>query len=89
MSSPPAIWRDDIDALEFDVAGHGGVCLIHRLAFRKLLGKAPAAETCLAFFVAHTSAFVAAAREKIAKQQLPPGRNFHLNSRDVTRELAL
>jgi hypothetical protein len=87
MSSQQPLWRDDIDALQFDAAGHGGVCLIHRLAFRRLLGAVPAAENCLAFFADHQAAFTAAAAAKIGAQSLPPGRNFHLNSRDVTRQL--
>jgi len=131
MSSDPR-WRDDIDALQFEPAGHGGLCLVHRLAFRRLLGvmlsadaatptaqaapdaaaadrsktpasrnaapaakqtppaartATPAAEDCLAFFTAYQPAFAAAAGAKISAQQLPPGRSFHLNSRDVTRQM--
>lgn len=91
MSSQRAIWRDDIDALQFEPAGHGGLCLIHRLAFRKLLGPgtAPDPATCLSLFESHHPAFTAAAITKIAAQTLPPGRNFHLNSRDVRRQMMI
>ena len=84
--SAAAAWRVDIDALQFDAAGHGGVCSIHRLAFRRLIGKPPTPDDCLAFFAAHAKIFQAAAAQKIAAQAVPPGRNFHLNSRDISRQ---
>ncbi|CAN7628426.1 hypothetical protein LJR030_001671 [Rhizobium sp. LjRoot30] len=86
--APVATWRGDIDALQFTAAGHGGVCMIHRLAFRSLVGRMPESDDCLAYFSAHAKNFAAAARQKIAAQTIQPGRNFHLNSRDIRRALA-
>lgn len=86
-SAPAATWRGDIDALQFTAAGHGGICMIHRLAFRSLVGRMPERADCLAYFSAHAENFAAAARQKIAAQAVPPGRNFHLNSRDIRRAL--
>ncbi|MEZ2128962.1 MULTISPECIES: hypothetical protein [unclassified Sinorhizobium] len=82
-----AEWREDIDALQFAAVDHGGVCVIHRLAFRSLLGFTPQREDCLAYFTMHSVAFDAAASAKIAAANIPPGRSFHLNSRDVSRQL--
>lgn len=105
-----AVWRDDLDALQFAVPGHGGVCLVHRLAFRALVtmpsthdvgpftnhvGGCAAHElsgeldrgTCLALFARETLAFQAAAIAKIARQSIPPGKNLHLNSRDIRRAM--
>lgn len=36
-----AEWRDDLDALQFPVPGHDAHCLVHRLAFRALVGVIP------------------------------------------------
>ncbi|MCY1664255.1 hypothetical protein [Rhizobium sp. SL86] len=33
-----AEWREDLDALQFPVPGHDAHCLVHRLAFRALVG---------------------------------------------------
>ncbi|WP_137132034.1 hypothetical protein [Rhizobium sp. FY34] len=100
MTETGAAWRDDLDALQFAVADHGGACLIHRLAFRALIGMlvgGPAAhklsgdlsrDTCLAFFAREEQAFHAAAEAKIRRQFIPPGRNLHLNSRDIRRAMA-
>lgn len=82
-----AEWREDIDALQFAAVNHGGVCVMHRLAFRSLLGFTPQREDCLAYFAMHSAAFDTAASAKIAAANIPPGRNFHLNSRDVSRHL--
>lgn len=87
MAGLAAEWREDIDALQFNAAGNGGVCMIHRLAFRRLLGFAPRPDDCLRYFADHAAAFDAAASAKIEAQSLPRGRNFHLNSRDVSRQL--
>lgn len=89
------LWRDDLDALEFAVPGHGGVCLVHRRAFRALVGGSAARETpatpardiCLALFDRETLAFHAAAQAKILRQSIPKGRNLHLNSRDIRRAM--
>ncbi|MGE6743389.1 hypothetical protein ACQKGC_24250 [Allorhizobium pseudoryzae] len=39
MTGPAAEWRDDLDALQFAVPGHGAHALVHRLAFRALIAK--------------------------------------------------
>jgi hypothetical protein len=79
------LWRDDIDALSFEAAGHAGCCTVHRLAFRTLLGRTPTPEDCMAYFKANEHAFRAAAGAKILRRGLGPGVNFHLTSRDVAR----
>jgi hypothetical protein len=80
-------WRAEIEALVFPVAEQAGLCAVHRLAFRTLLGADPTPEDCLNFFVKFGYAFRAAASFKIAQKGLPEGRNFHLTSRDVARKL--
>jgi hypothetical protein len=88
----PAIWRDDLDALQFGVPGQGSLCLVHRLAFRALLpavsGESLSRETCFEFFLNESRHFEAAAMAKIARLKLAPGRNLHLNSRDIRRAMA-
>jgi len=81
------IWRDDIDALAFQPAGHVGLCMVHRRAFRTLLRQTPAPRECVEYFNAHQESFLAAARAKLLRTTLPPTANFHLTSRDVTRQL--
>ena len=81
-------WRDDIEALAFRPEDHGGLCMVHRLAFRTLLGFGPAPEDCQAFFRAHERAFHAAARDRITRDGVADGANFHLNSREVGRRIA-
>ena len=83
-ASPAAEWRHDIDALTFRPGGHGGVCVVHRLAFRALVGRPANDRECLAYFRAQAGAFEDAARAKIAGRGLGHGENFHLTSRDVT-----
>jgi hypothetical protein len=82
-----AAWRDDLDALQFCLPEHGGLCLVHRLAFRTLVGSEPSRDACLGFFAAQEAAFLSAARLKIARQAIEPGRNLHLNSRDIRRAI--
>ena len=77
-------WRDDIDALAFRPAGHGGFCMVHRLALRTVIGRLAASKECLEYFAANRPVFEAAARDKIARAGLPPAANFHLTSRDIT-----
>jgi hypothetical protein len=86
--STAADWREDIDALQF-AAVNGGGCMVHRLAFRRLLGITPSRADCLAYFAAHAPAFRAAAAQKIALRGIAPGRNLHLTSRDIRRQLDL
>ena len=77
-----ALWRADLDALQFD-AGEGRSCMMHRLAFRALLGKrSPLPEQCLDYFNANTELFARAAEQKIARAGGCAG-NFHITSRDV------
>ena len=73
-------WRDDIDALEFRPAGQNRLCLVHRLAFRTLIGRPPSKQDCLTWFAVHREEFEAAAKAKMATGV--PG-NFHLTSRDI------
>ncbi|WP_398482275.1 hypothetical protein [Tardiphaga sp.] len=81
-------WRSDVDALSFQPEGHGGVCMVHRHAFRTLLKHMPTPEECAAFFHAQETAFQFAARAKIAHTRLPPDANLHLTSRDLARAMA-
>lgn len=81
--SAPAVWRAEIDSLEFAV--DAGACVIHRLAFRTLVDGAATPEACLAFFSANRPLFLAAARTKIARDALPSDARFHLTSRDLKR----
>ncbi len=78
-------WRTDIDALVFTPPGHRGVCAVHRLAFRTLLGRLPEPADCLAHFAANRAAFEQAAAEKIAGRGLSPDANLHLTSRAIQR----
>jgi hypothetical protein len=82
------IWRVDVDALAFLPEGHGGLCMVHRRAFRTLLKREPKPADCESFFGAHRAAFEAAAQAKILRAPVGAGANFHLNSRDLRRELA-
>ena len=86
MTKPVALWREDIDALQF-ATGDGGVCLVHRLAFRSLLNFAPQMTDCMGYFSFHAPVFRAAAAAKIARRNIAPGRNIHLTSRDIARQL--
>lgn len=78
-------WHDASTALAFRPAGHGADCLIHRLAFRTLLGFAPTAADCAAYFGQHRALFERAAALKIARRRLAGSDRFHLNSRDIRR----
>ncbi|CAO3427999.1 hypothetical protein [Azospirillum doebereinerae] len=80
-------WRPAIDALAFHPVGHEGICAVHRLAFRALLGRAGTPADCLAYFAAHRPAFERAVAEKIARRGLSVAANLHLTSRDVERAL--
>jgi hypothetical protein len=80
-------WRDDIDALTFRPTAHEGCCVVHRLAFRRLLSFTPTANDCVAFFNARAAEFQAGAATKIAHRELPPDANFHLTSRDLAQIL--
>ena len=86
-SSKTPKWRDDIDALAFQPADHSGICMVHRRAFRTLLRAAPSPQQCVDFFMTHQKAFQAAARAKVLRASVADTANFHLTSRDVTRQL--
>ncbi|MGH6711570.1 MAG: hypothetical protein ACREEK_21700 [Bradyrhizobium sp.] len=86
-SSKTPIWRDDVDALAFQPGQHSGLCMVHRRAFRTLLRAAPSPDQCVGFFNAHQEAFQAAARAKLQRVNITSTANFHLTSRDVTRQL--
>ncbi|MET0427330.1 MAG: hypothetical protein ABW026_02425 [Microvirga sp.] len=81
-----AAWHPSIDAIGFRPHGHDGLCFVHRLAFRTLIGADPDPADCLAWFGAHSAAFAAAAAAKIRARRLPPEANLHLTSRDIGRE---
>jgi hypothetical protein len=81
------IWRDDIDALAFQPADHEGLCMVHRCAFRTLLRAVPSPRQCVDFYQSHQDAFQAAARAKVVRAGVAETANFHLTSRDVTRQL--
>jgi hypothetical protein len=83
----PTTWRHDIDALAFGPDGHHGLCMVHRRAFRTLLRFYPEPRDCEEFFRANEDAFRAAASAKILRRDVARGVNFHLTSRDVTREM--
>lgn len=87
--SIPAIWRSDIEALAFRPDGRPGFCMVHRRAFRTLMGFSPTPEDCEVFFRSNRGAFQAAAHAKIIEKNIARGSNFHLTSRDIARRLAL
>ena len=87
QSRKPAVWRDDIDALAFQPDEHFGLCMVHRRAFRTLLRAMPSPRQCVEFFNTHQEAFQAAARAKLLRTKPTPIANFHLTSRDVSRQL--
>jgi hypothetical protein len=63
-----AVWRSDIDALVFPLDAHAASCMVHRRAFRTLLGFDPAPADCLRHFGEHAHAFRSAAAAKIAQK---------------------
>jgi len=87
LSSKTPIWRNDIDALAFQPGEHTGLCMVHRRAFRTLLRATPSPRECVEFFNAYQEAFQAAARAKLQRANVSETANFHLTSRDVTRQL--
>jgi hypothetical protein len=82
-------WREEIDSLAFRPNGHAGWCVVHRLAFRALLGYAATPQACCDYFENRQSIFASAASTKIARTGIAPENNFHLNSRDIRRTLSL
>ena len=86
-ASKTAVWRTDIDALAFPPLEHTGLCMVHRRAFRALLRATPLPPQCVEFFNAHQEAFQAAAHAKLLRTQVATTVNFHLTSRDVSRQL--
>jgi hypothetical protein len=87
MTLGTALWRADIDALQFLPLSHEANCMVHRLAFRRLLDTMPDAQACLEYFDLHAAAFQRAATLKATELRLTTGRSFHLNSRDLRRQL--
>ena len=82
-----AVWRDDLDALQFPAGNGGAHCMIHRLAFRKLIGRDPKSQDCLDWYGENAALFQAAALAKIARLALPADRNLHIDSRDVSAQM--
>ncbi len=83
------IWRNDIDALAFEPEGRASTCMVHRLAFRTLLGRMPTPPDCLAYFKANERAFHEAACAKMLRRGLGSDSNFHLTSRDVAQAIGV
>jgi hypothetical protein len=81
----PSTWRADLDSLSFQPRGHAGHCLIHRRAFKTILGFNPTPDDCAACFQQRQAAFQAAAAAKIDRAALTVDANFHLTSRDILR----
>jgi len=87
MEAPQeAVWRDDIDAVQFRFDQSERLCFIHRLAFKVLLDGQPNPKNCLAFINDHLEAFLSAAVKKAARTGQPE-KNIHITSRDVARML--
>lgn len=80
---PSCFWRADIDSLAFRIAGHGGLCVVHRLALRTLIGHLPDDDAALAYWGVNRAIFERAAADKIARAGVALGANFHLNSREL------
>ncbi|CZT36049.1 hypothetical protein [Rhizobium sp. 9140] len=91
MPASGAMWRAEIDAVEFHVDG-GYRFVVHRNVFRTLRGPSPTPEICLAFVEANADAFLVAARTRIAEAMSASTSAatmaFHLNSRQVRRAMA-
>jgi len=85
--SKPPVWRDDIDALEFQPSDHQGACIMHRRAFRTLLRATPSPQQCVDYYNSRKDAFQAAARAKVLRVGAVSKANFHVTSRDVIRQL--
>ena len=82
-----AEWRDDLDALQFAAGDGGASCMIHRLAFRRLIGREPDKQLCLDWYNDKVAVFQAAAIDKMTRLNLPKDRNLHIDSRDVSRQM--
>lgn len=80
-------WRADIDSLAFRPRGHEGLCVVHRRAFRTLLGDIATPEQCAAYFGARHATFERAAEYKITRARIGIDANLHLNSRDIRRAI--
>lgn len=85
LSADTAFWREDIDSLAFYVDQHEGLCVMHRRAFRALLGFDPTPQQCLDYFEQRRVVFVQSARNKIERAKIPSSANFHITSRDIRR----
>ncbi|MDR6104557.1 hypothetical protein QE369_004754 [Agrobacterium larrymoorei] len=81
-------WSHELDCLRFSVPGHGALCAMHRLAFKALMTEVPTEETCRAYFIANSEVFLAAARSKIERMNIPFERSLHINSRDLRRSMS-
>ena len=80
-----AIWREEIDAIEFRLED-GWRFVVHRNVFRTLLGRAASPLECLSFTEAHAEEVLAAARAR--RGEAASGTTaFHLNSRQLRRAL--
>lgn len=79
-----AQWAAEADAVRFS-APNGGSCLIHRLAFRALLGRDPRVAECVDFVNLNIEAISAAAATRLSSAKIGRGINFHLNSRQIRR----
>lgn len=80
-------WNEQLDSLAFFPSTHRGQCVMHRRAFRVLLGQDATPQQCLDYFRAQRTAFERAAQIKIARTGLADDARFHINSRDVRAAL--
>jgi hypothetical protein len=85
IDSGAPVWRDEIDSLAFRPDGHEGWCVIHRRAFRTLLGFDPTPQDCMGYFDRERPAFQQAALKKIRISSIESETNLHLNSRNIRR----
>jgi hypothetical protein len=85
----PPTWWGEIESLAFYPGGYAGLCVVHRLAFRTLLGFDPTPEQCQALYLKEKYAFERAAQDKIARRHLASEANFHLTSRDILRAMKM
>jgi len=77
-----ARWRTDIESLVFPIRDQAATCVVHRGAFRTLLGAEPTPQACLTYFEEFEDAFRAAASLKMTRKYIPVGTNLHLSSNE-------
>ena len=86
MPEMGAMWRAEIDAVEFYVDREYRF-VVHRNVFRTLRGTPAEPEVCLAFLEANADAFLVAAHVRMNAATSPSTKAFHLNSRQLRRAM--